>query len=343
MDSVSPASCGAALFIVHRFLAVKPGDAQTERTIHDTKLQRGAINQMEIIPVDDHITAIDHYLLGMPGAGVTYVVRGEDIALIETGTSLTVEKTLAGLDELGISREAVSHILCTHVHMDHAGGAGYLAEALPRANVYIHSLTSQHLVEPSKLLSSVRRAVGEVTWPLHGDIRPLPPERLHPAEALRLDLGQDVVLEALPTPGHSPDHVAFWEYKSGGMFIGDAASLMHTRYDLNFPVTPPPAYDMEQQLATVRMLRQHDINVFYVTHAGPFEDVAYMLQLTEEMLHSLSTIVQDAIDRGDEEDTFALAARWLPPTGDENRVFLARNLGDLTVRGMMRYLKKRQA
>jgi hypothetical protein len=61
------------------------------------------------------------------------------------------------------------------------------------------------------------------------------------------------------------------------------------------------------------------------------------------MLHSLAEIVQEAIDKGEDEDTFALAARWLPPTGDENRVFLAKNLGDLTVRGMMRYLKKRQS
>jgi glyoxylase-like metal-dependent hydrolase (beta-lactamase superfamily II) len=297
---------------------------------------------MEIIPVDDHITAIDHHLLNIPGAGVSYVVRGEETAIIETGTSLTVEHTLAGLDALGIARDAVGHIICTHVHMDHAGGAGYLAAEMPRASVYIHSLTGEHLINPEKLMTSVRRAVGEVTWPLHGDIKPIASERLHPAENLRLDLGKDVILEALPTPGHSPDHVAFWDRRSGGMFIGDGASLMHTRYDLNFPVTPPPAYDLEQHLATVRMLREQDISRFYVTHAGPRDDVAYVLQLTEEMLHSLAEITQAAIDNG-EEDTYAVAARWLPPTGDENRVFLARNLGDLTVRGIMRYLKKRQS
>jgi len=299
---------------------------------------------MEIIPVDDHITAIDHNLLNIPGAGVSYVVRGDDIAIIETGTSLTVPHTLAGLDELGIAREAVSHIICTHVHMDHAGGAGYLAQEMPRANVYIHSMTSEHLVEPSRLMTSVRRAVGEITWPLHGDILPLSAERLRPAEDLRLDLGRDVVLEALPTPGHSPDHVAFWDRRSGGMFIGDGASLMHTRYELNFPVTPPPTYDLEQHLATVSMLREHDISRFYVTHAGPRDDVAYVLQLTEEMLHSLSEIVQEALASGD-EDSFAMAARWLPYSADDdpNRIYLARNLGDLTVRGMMRYLKKRQS
>jgi glyoxylase-like metal-dependent hydrolase (beta-lactamase superfamily II) len=300
---------------------------------------------MEIIPVDDHITAIDHNLLNIPGAGVSYVVRGDDVAIIETGTSLTVEHTLAGLDQLAIPRDAVSHILCTHIHMDHAGGAGYLAAVMPRASVYIHSMTAEHLVEPSKLMTSVRRAVGEVTWPLHGDIKPVARERLRPAENLHLDLGQDVILEALLTPGHSPDHVAFWDRRSGGLFIGDGASLTHTRYQLDFPVTPPPAYDMEQHLATVQMLREQDISRFYVTHAGPRDDVAHILQLTEDMLHSLADIAQQALDNGQEGETYALAARWLPyaEDDDENRKFLARNLGDLTVRGMLRYLKKRQS
>lgn len=297
---------------------------------------------MEIIPVDNHITAIDHELMGVPGAGVSYIVRGEDIALIETGTSLTVPFTLAGIDHLEIPRDAIRHIICTHIHMDHAGGAGYLSEALPNANVYIHSMTSEHLVDPSRLMSSVRRAVGEVTWPLHGDVRPLPPEKLRPAENLRLDLGQDVILEALLTPGHSPDHVAFWDRKSGGMFIGDATSLAMPYYHLDLPVTPPPTYDLEQHLATVAMLRTQEISRFYVTHTGPCDDVTYLLNFTEERLHALSEIVQQAIDNG-EEDTFAIAARWLPYTDDNSGyALLAKNLGEMTVRGMLRYLKKRQ-
>ena len=94
---------------------------------------------MDIHPIDTHITAIDHDLLGLPGVGVTYVVRGEDIALVETGTSLTVPATLAGLEKLGIAREAVGHILCTHVHMDHAGG-GWLSGGCAAAGHCVYSL-----------------------------------------------------------------------------------------------------------------------------------------------------------------------------------------------------------
>jgi len=294
---------------------------------------------MDIHPIDTHITAIDHDLLGLPGVGVTYVVRGEDIALVETGTSLTVPATLAGLEKLGIAREAVGHILCTHVHMDHAGGAGYLADVLPRATVYIHSMTMEHLIDPSKLMPGVRRAVGEEAWALTGDILPTPPERLRPAEDLRLDLGQDVLLEALATPGHSPDHLSFWERKSGGMFLGDAAGLSMPMHDLHFPVTPVPTYNLETHRNTIAMLRQQDIARLYITHWGAHDDVEHRLRQSAEKLDELVALMQQAIERG-EDDVRTLASQWVSYPDDGPAAVVARSWSDMSVAGMLRYLKK---
>jgi len=297
---------------------------------------------MEIIPVDDHITAIDHELLERPGVGVTYVVRGEDIALIETGTAMTVPRTLAGLEQLGIPREAVSHILCTHIHMDHAGGAGHLAAELPRAAVYIHSMTMPHLVDPSRLMQSSRRAIGEAAWPLHGEMRPIPEERLRPAESLRLDLGRDVVLEAIATPGHSPDHLSYRERRSSGLFIGDAAGLDMPQYNLFFPCTPPPTYDLAAQRNTIAMLREQDISRLFVTHWGPHDDVEDKLRRAHEKLEDLVAVVTAAMDAGD-EDVAAINARWLPEVRtDYPGALIAESWGEMSVVGLMRYEKKRR-
>ncbi len=296
--------------------------------------------RVEIIHIDDHITAIDHDLLGMPGVGVSYVVRGDDIALIETGTSLTVPATLAGLEALGIAREAISHIICTHLHMDHAGGAGYLAEALPRAQVYIHSTSIPHLIDPSRLMPSSRRAIGEEAWPLHGDMLPVPAEKLLPAEHLHLDLGNDVVLEAIATPGHSPDHLSYWDRRSGGLFIGDAASLVMPRHNLLFPVTPPPTYDLEAQRNTIAMLRRQDISRLYVTHWSVHNDVDEKLRQALERLEDLVAIVQTAVANGNENGA-DLTAQWLPYPADRPGSLIVRSWGGMSIAGMLRYEKKR--
>jgi glyoxylase-like metal-dependent hydrolase (beta-lactamase superfamily II) len=296
---------------------------------------------VEIIPVDGHITAIDHELLGVHGCGVCYVVQGDDIALIETGTSLTVEQTLAGLDALGVQREAVRHILCTHVHMDHAGGAGYLAAALPNAAVYLHSTMIPFIVEPSRLMASVRRAVGEVAWPLHGDCLPISEARMRPAEGLRLDLGADVVLEAIPTPGHSPDHLSYRDHKSGGLFIGDAAGLYMPRLGVSIPVTPPPSYSLSDHQATITMLRGMDISKMYLTHCGVFENVAERLVLAEEQLSALVEIINTALERG-ETETVALARRWLPFPADQPGSLIAHTWSEMSVNGMLRYEQRRR-
>lgn len=296
---------------------------------------------MEIIPIDTHLNAIDHNLLGLPGIGVTYVVQGEEIALVETGTSLTVPDTLAGLDALGIPRDAVGHIICTHVHMDHAGGAGYLADALPRSLVYIHTDSIPHLIDPSRLMPGVRRAVGEEAWALTGDILPLPPERLRPAEALRLDLGRDVVIEAIPTPGHSPDHVSFWDRRSGGLFLGDAAGLSMPRYDLHFPVTPVPTYNLETHRATIEMLRKQDIARLYITHHGVHDNVDERLRQSLEKLDELVAIVHNALETGD-EDIASLAKQYVPYPANGPAELVARSWSEMSVSGLLRYEKKRR-
>lgn len=292
---------------------------------------------MDIITIDDHITAIDHDLFGIPGVGITFVVQGDDIALIETGTSLTVPNTLTGLDKLNIAREAVSHIICTHIHMDHAGGAGYLAAELPRAQVYIHSDSLHHLVDPSQLISNFKGAIGKAAHNHTGDMLPIPQEKLHPAEALVLDLGRDVILEAIPTPGHSPDHVCFKERRTGGLFLGDAAGISMPMYNLFFPMSPAP-YDLEVHCSTIAMLRQQDISRLYLTHWGVEDDVDRNLHQSLVKLEELEHIVQQALQTGD-DDIAALAARWLPYPTDNPAALVAQSWIQMSVAGMLKYKK----
>jgi glyoxylase-like metal-dependent hydrolase (beta-lactamase superfamily II) len=292
-----------------------------------------------LIKIDDTVSAIDHHLLGMPGIGVTYVVRGDRdrVALIETGTSLTAPLTLAGLEQLGIARAAVRAIICTHIHMDHAGGAEPLAAALPDAEVYINSATASFLVEPERLIASTRRAIGETLWPVQGTINPLPIERLRPAETLDLDLGRGVVLRAVASPGHSADHIAFFAAHNGALFAGDSCGIAMPRWGLDpRPVTPPPGFDLDAQIATYARLSALPIAHLLVTHCGPVAGGSDALRAQHSHLLAAAEAVRAAVAR-DALDIPGLAARLFP--ADDHPVLSVWSA--MSVAGMARYFQKK--
>jgi glyoxylase-like metal-dependent hydrolase (beta-lactamase superfamily II) len=293
-----------------------------------------------LISIDDTVAAIDHDLFGMPGIGVTYVISGDpgQVALIESGTSLTAPLTLAGLDQLGVARESVRAIICTHIHMDHAGGAGPLAEALPGADVYINTATAGFLVDPSRLIPSTRRAVGEALWPLQGTIHPLPVERLRPAETLQLDLGRGVGLRAIASPGHSADHIAFFAEHNGALFAGDACGIAMPRWGLDpRPVTPPPGFDLEAQIATYQHLSALPIAHLLVTHCGPVVGGAAALRAQHTQLLDAAEAVRAAIAR-DVLDISTLAAHLFPT--DDHPVLSV--WSQMSIAGIARYFQKKQ-
>lgn len=237
-----------------------------------------------IFPVSSEIDGIDLGLLGLDRYGATYVVRGsEGAALIELGTSMTVPRLLAGLAALGVTREAVTHLLLTHVHMDHAGAVGHLLAHLPRAQVVIHSRSHRHLADPTRLRAGVEAAVREL-FPLYGEIEPVDPTRLLPGESLDLDLGGRVRLEALPTPGHSPDHLAYFAPVQGVLFTGDAAGVSLFAHQWLRPVTAPPAFDLEASLQSIEKMRQLRPLTLAFTHFGLRGDPEVVFDRLEEML-----------------------------------------------------------
>lgn len=224
--------------------------------------------QLPIAHFNDHIAYLDNGLLDTPGFGSTYVVRGDELAIVETGTSRCAPHVLDGLRRLGHDPANVRHIVLTHIHMDHAGGTGTLLAAMPEAQVYIHSRTARFLVDPSELLVSAARALGPL-FPLHGGVEPVAAERIMAAEDLRLDLGRGVVLRAIATPGHSQDHLAYYEEHSRCVFVGDAIGVNIPVSQYLGPVTPPPGVNLTAQRETFARLRELPIDTLLFSHFGP--------------------------------------------------------------------------
>ncbi len=224
--------------------------------------------RLEAVQFNEHIQDLDNGLLDAHGVGSTYVVCGDEIAIVETGTSGCAPQVLGGLQRLGIKPAEVRHIVLTHIHMDHAGGTGTLLPAMPEARVYIHSRTAKYLSEPADLLTSAQRALGPI-FALHGTVEPVPPERIVYADELELDLGRGVTLQAIATPGHSPDHLAYYEASSRCLFTGDSVGISLPIIGFDGPVTPPPATNIAAQRETFAKLLALDVETLLFSHYGP--------------------------------------------------------------------------
>jgi glyoxylase-like metal-dependent hydrolase (beta-lactamase superfamily II) len=198
----------------------------------------------------------------------------EGWTLIETGPSSCRDSLLAAIARAGVAPAEIRHVLVTHIHLDHAGGVGALADALPRATFYAHELGVPHLVDPTKLIASARRAWGAAADPLWGPIVPAPAPRvvaLRGGERFPLRGGELVVLA---TPGHAKHHLAFFDTRIRGVFTGDGAGVRLEHSSRVRPAVPPPDLDLEQLFESVEAMRRLDPARVLYSHFGPSPDGA---------------------------------------------------------------------
>ena len=210
-----------------------------------------------------------------PAVAACYVLKGaSSAAVVETGHVHAVPRILAALAQAGVAREAVSHVIVTHVHLDHAGGAGALMQALPNATLVAHPRGARHLVDPAKLWAGTVAVYGaEATQRLYGDPIPIPAARVVEApDGFALDLGARP-LRLLDAPGHAKHHLVVLDEVTRGFFTGDAFGLSYRQDDTArgpffFPTTTPVQLDPPALLATqARMLAERPERL-YLTHFG---------------------------------------------------------------------------
>ena len=221
---------------------------------------------LSLTEVHPGIAFLDTDQFGVAGQGGVYILSGKPAALVEAGTSLAQERILAALDHLNISRDDVGWIFLTHIHLDHAGGAGGLLHELPAARGVVHARGARHLLDPSRLVASVKEAVRE-RFPLYGTVVPIPEGRLHVAQdGAVFPLGQ-FRIRAVDAPGHAPHHLCYFEEKEKLLFTGDAVGLYLG--GTLVPSTVPPSFDLDASLATLRRLTDLGPAQLLFTHFGP--------------------------------------------------------------------------
>lgn len=291
------------------------------------------------LPFQDEEEILGSYLLAGNG----------ELALIDPGPTSTLEALYTGIREAGFDPQDLTHVLATHVHLDHSGAVGTLARDIPRAHVYAHSQGIPHLLDTSKLVASAQRIYGERMIPFWGEIEAVPEQQL---KALK---GGDILnvagrrLEVHYAPGHAIHHIILFDVHSGELFAGDVAGVRLQDSNYVRPPTPPPDLDLEDWSQSLDLLKRLRPDVLYISHYGPVTEVTTHIGHLRERLYGWGDFVLQAMNAGKSEDEIIamLIKQANPELERVSRTFrqvvrydIATNY-PMTVQGYMRYWKKK--
>lgn len=251
------------------------------------------------------IHTIDLMFQGAPQAIAAFLVEGpEGLALVETGPESTLDALIAGIEAAGFSASDVADVLVTHIHLDHAGAAGWWA-ANHGAQIHVHRRGARHLIDPSVLLESATRIYGERMDSLWGSMTPAAEEQVHIVEDGGCVEAAGLTFEALDTPGHARHHHV-WAL-NGEAFTGDVAGVRLPGQGFLSVASAPPQFDLEAYEASIDRLLERDFKRLHLTHFGAVDDVSEHLRAYRCEVRLAAEFVRDRLNEGMEGDALEVA------------------------------------
>ncbi len=291
------------------------------------------------------IHTLDLNFMGRPHAIAAYALpHSSGVALVECGPGATLPALEAGLAGLGFRLTDVTHVLLTHIHLDHAGAAGALARA--GSTIYVHPVGAPHMLNPEKLLASAARIYGDMMDTLWGEFLPVPPEKLIIAEhGQEIEIGS-LRFTPLNTPGHAEHHFAY--LLDDLCFSGDVGGVRMPgcRY-LRAPM-PPPELHIPRWRESLRALRAAGFARIAPTHFGIFDDADWQLTTLEAALDETERWLEQVMSAGPDVEALREAfdawmeaqARAAGLSQDDVAAFALANPTGMSADGLMRYWKK---
>lgn len=220
------------------------------------------------------ISLIDGFDLGRQQRTGTYVIEDTSTTLIETSASPSIPHLLKGLNDLGISLEDITSIILTHIHLDHAGGAGLFLHHCPNAKVIVHPKGSRHLEDPTRLIAGAKAVYGEDFDKFFNPILPIPHDKIIIKQDKELLQTSDSrVLTFYDTPGHANHHLSIFDSVSKGMFSGDTVGVYYRDLDQDdiefyLPSTSPNQFNPEAMLTAADLYESLEVKRIYFGHYG---------------------------------------------------------------------------
>jgi len=246
------------------------------------------------------ITVVDaEYTIS--GLAALYLVEeAGTVAIIETGTNQSIPYIREVLESKHLSFNDVRYIIPTHIHLDHAGGAGELMQQCPNAELVIHPFGAAHMIDPGRLIAGTSAVYGEEAFKkLYGTIQPISEERVIKAPDLfTLDMNGRV-FEFLDTPGHASHHFSIYDEKSNGIFTGDTFGISYPQLTTKegrfiFATTTPVQFNPDALLASIDKILTKNPEKIYLTHFGEIKPTEKVIQQLKKSVNAFVKISEGA-------------------------------------------------
>ncbi|MFC1893137.1 MBL fold metallo-hydrolase [Chloroflexota bacterium] len=254
----------------------------------------------QVDEVAQGIYRLEAQIPGLSTVFSIFLIKGSGGVLIEPGPAALVPTVQAVMDDLDFPEPA--YIIPTHIHLDHAGGAGKLAQLFPNAKVVVHPAGAKHIIDPSRLIQSTSMAFGEDFETVYGAILPVPEAQVRVAsDGERLSVSNRELI-IIHTPGHAPHHIAIFDTKVRGLFCGEALGLFYNAGSPPLPAVAPPGLDAEVYLQSMERLRQLSPRILFYSHGGIGNEPETLIPAVIENTEVVGAAILRALQMGKSDE-----------------------------------------
>lgn len=239
-------------------------------------------------------------------AAIHMIVDNSRVAFVDTGSNDSLPNALAALERVGLDCSAVDYVILTHIHLDHAGGAGRMMQAFPNARLIVHPRGARHMEAPAKLVAGVSAVYGpDYVKKVYGEILPIPAGRIiAAADGYAFSVGGRSLV-CLDTPGHARHHLCILDQRTNAFFTGDMFGLSYRELDVDgrqfiFPTTTPTQFEPDEMRASIERLLSYQPSAMYLTHYGQVLEVDRQGRALLQHLDALVAIALREKDTGDQ-------------------------------------------
>ncbi len=258
--------------------------------------------------ISERITLIDGFDLGVSDRTGTYVLHDNQYTLIESGPSPSVPHVLKGLETLHINPADIQYLIVTHIHLDHAGGAGLMLEQCPNAKLVVHPRGARHLIDPTRLIEGAKAVYRDKFDRLFDPIVPIPKEKvLIKEDQDTLQIGDDWTLTFYDTPGHSAHHFSIFDPLSNGIFTGDTIGVRYEKlanegHELVLPSTTPSQFDPEAMLNSLDRIEELGVEKIYFGHFNVSTNPTLIFKQIREWLPKFVAAGEEVYQNGGSQE-----------------------------------------